>query len=277
MATQKGRNWSSGDIVTAANLSSVERGVSAVSSAYEPTTWANGDTVTAAALNNIEQGIVNADGGGPSWVTLCEEEVTTEENHGMYMAFLSYSQLISADTIRVTFDGNEYMCESISPVAGTYTYGGFTQTGPDFSEYPFAVISGTFSDAGVVNQIMTETAGTHTIKIEALQESSGSSDFSVTTLTITNATSSAYTWSAPVIYSDGIGTTFYIEEQAQSAQQPSETNINIVLYQEWCTLYAPIDNGIIRNTFGNITYDGDDYYFITGDCSINIINDSSPK
>lgn len=42
MATQKGRNWSSGDIVTAANLSSIEKGVSAVAEEYTPTTWANG-------------------------------------------------------------------------------------------------------------------------------------------------------------------------------------------------------------------------------------------
>lgn len=62
MATQTGRNWSSGDIVTAANLSSIERGVSAVAEEYTPTTWANGNTVTAAGLNNIEQGIVNASG-----------------------------------------------------------------------------------------------------------------------------------------------------------------------------------------------------------------------
>ena len=66
MATQKGRNWSSGDIVTAANLNLIERGVSAVAEEYTPTTWANGNTVTAAALNNIEQGIVNAGGGSGS-------------------------------------------------------------------------------------------------------------------------------------------------------------------------------------------------------------------
>lgn len=60
MATQTGRNWSSGDIVTAANLSSVERGVSTLAEDYTPTTWANGDTVTAAALNKIEQGVVDA-------------------------------------------------------------------------------------------------------------------------------------------------------------------------------------------------------------------------
>lgn len=67
MATQKGRNWSSGDIVTAANLSSIERGVSAVAEEYTPTTWANGNTVTAAALNNIERGIV--DGGSSDFST----------------------------------------------------------------------------------------------------------------------------------------------------------------------------------------------------------------
>lgn len=69
MATQKGRNWSSGDIVTAANLSSVERGVSEVAEEYTPTTWANGDTVTAASLNNIEQGIANAGGGSSDFST----------------------------------------------------------------------------------------------------------------------------------------------------------------------------------------------------------------
>jgi len=60
MATQNGRSWSSGDIVTAANLSSIERGVSTLTEEYTPTIWANGNTVTATALNNIEQGIANA-------------------------------------------------------------------------------------------------------------------------------------------------------------------------------------------------------------------------
>lgn len=80
MATQKGRNWSSGDIVTAANLSSVERGVSAMAEEYTPTTWSNGDTVTAAGLNNIEQGIANAGGGGDfstAQVTFINADTTT--------------------------------------------------------------------------------------------------------------------------------------------------------------------------------------------------------
>lgn len=69
MAIQKGRNWSSGDIVTAANLGSIERGVSAVAEEYTPTTWANGDTVTAAALNNIEQGIASVGGSSGDFST----------------------------------------------------------------------------------------------------------------------------------------------------------------------------------------------------------------
>ena len=69
MATQNGRSWSSGDIVTAANLSSIERGVSTLTEEYTPTTWANGNTVTAAGLNNIEQGIANAGGGSSDFST----------------------------------------------------------------------------------------------------------------------------------------------------------------------------------------------------------------
>ena len=84
MATQKGRNWSSGDIVTAANLSSIERGVSAVAEEYTPTTWANGNTVTATALNNIEQGIVNA-GGGSSDFSTVTVTVTNDSNDSVTM------------------------------------------------------------------------------------------------------------------------------------------------------------------------------------------------
>lgn len=100
MATQKGRNWSSGDIVTAANLSSVERGVSAVSSLYEPTTWANGDTVTAAALNNIEQGIVNAGSGSSDFsivtVTVTNNILTNDVELNIPIAFEDEPSFASA-------------------------------------------------------------------------------------------------------------------------------------------------------------------------------------
>lgn len=66
MADYTAREWSNGDIVTAVNLGSIERGVSIMAEGYTPTTWSNGDIVTAIKLNNIEQGIVNGDSGGDS-------------------------------------------------------------------------------------------------------------------------------------------------------------------------------------------------------------------
>lgn len=80
MANYTARNWSSGDIVTAANLSSIERGVSAVAEEYTPTTWANGNTVTAASLNNIEQGIANA--GGSSDFSTAQVTITDNTTQG---------------------------------------------------------------------------------------------------------------------------------------------------------------------------------------------------
>lgn len=266
MATQKGRNWSSGDIVTAANLSSVERGISAVSSLYEPTTWANGDTVTAAALNNIEQGIVNADGGGKTWVTLCEEEVTTEEDKGMYVALLSYSQLISADTIRVTFDGNEYICENVSPMAGLHAYGGAGINGPDFSEYPFAIISGASSNTEVANRIMTETANTHTVKIEVLQES-GSSDFSTATVMIINSSGQDFRAPCPNLYNDRILASI------DSADMGVDVPFEVVLYKGVGIFELPLEIILTMTVTGNVSISGTSA-IITGDGTITI-SDSS--
>lgn len=90
MAEYTAREWSNGDIVTAANLSSIERGVSAVAEEYTPTTWANGNTVTAAALNNIEQGIANAGGGGSSDFSTAEVTIinTTNRQIPFHFAFV---------------------------------------------------------------------------------------------------------------------------------------------------------------------------------------------
>lgn len=88
--------------------------------------------------------------------------MTTTAQGGYNSTQLSYSQLIDADSITVTFDGTEYECPRIS-VHNGYIYGGFTEGGaPDFSEYPFAIASD--SDHG--NMFATETAGTYSIKIE---------------------------------------------------------------------------------------------------------------
>lgn len=104
MAEQTARNWSSGDIVTAANLSSIERGVSTLAEDYIPTTWANGDAVTAAGLNNIEQGIANAGGGSSDFST----------------AKLTYSGIEQIYISRIYADGDNTLVTPIIADPGTY-------------------------------------------------------------------------------------------------------------------------------------------------------------
>lgn len=140
--------------------------------AYDKHTWTCDEPITVERLNHIEDGIANAGGGecgfecGEEWVTLTEESVTTIAQSGFNVGFFSYKQLINAETIRVTFDGVEYDCPRIA--FDDYSmYGGVNPDThmPDFSQYPFSILSN-----GTDNQIATETAGTHSIKIESMQE-----------------------------------------------------------------------------------------------------------
>lgn len=99
-------------------------------------------------------------GGGESeqWETLFEGEVTTVSGQG---GTIDYNELISSDVIKVTFNGEEYTCEKID-AGGAYMYGGFVDGHPDFSEYPFIIAS-----TPNHNSILTQTAGTYSLKIEA--------------------------------------------------------------------------------------------------------------
>lgn len=138
-------------------------------------TWACGDDITANELNRMEDGIEEALDKGYScteeWVTLTDESVTTtkaEESDPSASADLVYAELITADTIQVTFNGTEYVCENFSIYEGEGAYGAPWNTETqsyDWSEYPFRMNS--FSDNSVViNVFGTETAGTYPVKIE---------------------------------------------------------------------------------------------------------------
>lgn len=143
--------------------------------AYEKQTWECGETISADKLNHMEDGIANSGGDAgyectETRTTLTEESVTTSATMlGTVVRILSYSQEISADTIRVTFDGTEYECEKIaSDTENVYgaTYNESTGT-MDWSEYPFSVVSIPYPDSGAENALFTETEGTYTIKIES--------------------------------------------------------------------------------------------------------------
>lgn len=92
------------------------------------------------------------------WVTLTDESVTTTSSGSIARARLAYSTLIDANTIKVTFNGTEYVCDRYDD-GFAFTYGALNG---DFSEYPFALASLNGNIA-----LVTETAGTYQVKIEA--------------------------------------------------------------------------------------------------------------
>lgn len=125
-------------------------------------------------LDSFGGGSGGSRGGDPGYecktemVTLLEENVTTElSGEGCADGQMEYAGLIDADNINVTFNGVSYSC-SATKTGNDYKYGapiiGGTD-GFDFSVFPFSIYSG-----GLGNTLITESAGTYTIKIEALSE-----------------------------------------------------------------------------------------------------------
>lgn len=125
--------------------------------AYTPINWQTGDTITAEKLNRCDNG----------WAVentqLFSETVTTADQDGMNMGTLAYGSQIDAPTLVVTFDGTTYTCDMIDNGDGSCVYGGVGEEGPDFTDYPFAILSDV--STGGSNFIYTETAGTHTIAV----------------------------------------------------------------------------------------------------------------
>ena len=136
--------------------------------AYDKHTWTCDEPITVERLNHIEDGIANAGGDcgfecEDGWVTLTEESVTTaevESGSGIYVGDLSYSQLIDADAIRVTFNGTEYICSNV-----TEEDGGLYGAADGWSTYPFLLESDS-NPYGASTSLETEVAGTYTVKIE---------------------------------------------------------------------------------------------------------------
>ena len=126
---------------------------------YTPINWQTGDTITAEKMNKMDNG------WGVSSAQLFNETVTTTvDEDGFFSGFLAYHNFISADVIQVTFNGTAYTCEKSEPSTGVCVYGGVEATGPDFTKYPFALLS---NESGI-NMIYTETAGTYAISAFSL-------------------------------------------------------------------------------------------------------------
>lgn len=128
---------------------------------YTPINWQTGDTITAEKLNKMDN-----DWGVES-TQLFSETVTTVANpeypeDGAW-GDLAYSTMITTNTLTVTFDGTEYVCEK-TIWEGANAYGGLGDGGLDFSTIPFLITSYE-SEGTVFNSIGTENGGTHTVTI----------------------------------------------------------------------------------------------------------------
>lgn len=127
-------------------------------------------------------------GASEEMTILTEESVTTQvrsnpttgENLPFATKLLDYLELINADTIQITFEGEKYTCQKYSmPSPGeSYGYGGSFDAKThsfNFSQFPFIIVSSIF-DGNTQNVLYTETAGTYQIKIEVPQKSDSSTN-----------------------------------------------------------------------------------------------------
>jgi hypothetical protein len=241
-------NWKTGDVVTSAKLNKIEGGVSEVSEAYEPTVWQTGDVVTSAKLNKIEQAL--ADATAESWVTVFDGSVTMAQQGGSPSYTLITLTGALSETIKVAFEGQEYECEMVQ--ADQSYYGANVFDSPvDWSVYPFCLF---YAPDGPSGQTMfiTENAGTYSLKVEATEESGGSSDFSVANVTFVNNYVSGVNAGFCEIAQDYDITAIF----GVAGVPTGTTECAIPLYQGTALVILGVNENLSIETSGGITYDG---------------------
>lgn len=206
--------------------------------------------------------IVNVEGGGTSWQTVFEGSVTTEEDSGFATGTVEAS--VSADTVKVTFNGTEYECSKNEDDSYGAPWNDSTDAF-DWSTYPF-----NFNIHGSVLMFNTESAGTYTLKIEEPQ-SGGSSDFSTATLVIDNIAENP---ALPEIFVSYVAEPLWDGQIASDVGVPLEefpATIKVIMYKGKARLQMPIDTTYVALD-GDITrsVDNEFTYYITGDCKITL-------
>lgn len=230
----------------------------------EKTITENGtyDAITDGA-NGYSKVNVNVEGGSVTWATVFDGDVTTAFAPGGSVGTISDNMPIEQNTIKVTFNGVNYECQKVYFGADeNYFFGGVTQEGiPNFSDYPFCIRIKPNNRA----ELLTETAGTYSLKIEEPQ-SGGGGDFSTATVTFINQKSTyPEFFGSFVIDDEDYSGTFYVANPTANAT----TVYTVALYKGKASISNPNNEPL------DISGSAEEYneeVIITGDCTIEIID-----
>jgi len=200
---------------------------------------------------------VNVEGGGSSWQTVYDGSVTTEENEfGMIVGLIEDAPELTADELKITFNGVEYICPKNAEFG---SYGApFNEGTFDWSEYPFNING---------SNLVTQTAGTYTLKIE--EEQGGSSDFTTATVIFRNLQpNSVYFASCFSIVDDVLAI------NSREVGYSVDRYFTVPLYKG--KVLIPLssvrdnDTSYMPTIEGNATLDIESFAFVvTGDCTIS--------
>lgn len=216
--------------------------------------------------------------GGEEYAILLEETVTTTQAEGESAAFeaeggLAFAELINANNIKVTFDEVVYECavhEVQSLDGSVYLYGGLGDGDEiDFSKCPFILQSMIYSDEQAHNLLLTETSGTHSIKIEVPKDDGASqNDWSTAEVTFINTGEGFYKIICPNTTSNGL------EDENLTVKSHEQISVNVPLYKNryiFNNLFNFINSNSQPVVTGNIQIGGSafDGFEITGDGTIS--------
>jgi len=205
------------------------------------------------------------DYGGSEWQNIFDNTITAIlDSDGFYTTNIGV--VIEADSIRVTFDGVEYICpkRSVSEISTNY-YGALTplESGEedyDWSEFPFSIATGTDGESMIV---ATQTAGTHTLKIDTPQSGGGESDFSTAEVTIKNMTRDEANVYVAFTSDDNPAASFGL----MTVEGRTNRTANVILYKNLCACHILI--GTLTVT-GAATLINPGIVAISGECTIEI-------
>lgn len=211
----------------------------------------------------IEGVTSKSEGGGSSWQTVFEGSVTTTAEDNVFSGKIEGLGSLTANTIKVTFNGVEYTCERDQD--GYYGAPfNFETEQYDWSKFPFVINT---SEPGET-WLVTETAGTYTLKIEE-EQSGGSSDFSTAEVTIQITTENPDVYVAiPAIVTTPMD--MILNQQYNTLNSSTAQMLTVPLYKGSLAVTGNSAGEISVNVSGSVEKVGTVDFIITGDCTITI-------